>query len=283
MLDIKKVQSKNECNIAGILNELEIVEGTTSDGRDYIRGTATVRVDTQINGKVVESLIPVSMFSMRKKSDGSDNKIFDTIKGYKESLTSLSAADVPAQASRVIINGRSANLTENMWADARTNKIRSTFQISSNFINVARDNEKEEASFEVVGVILNTREEVDSDGDSTGRLIVSVGLVGYNGKMDVVEMYAADNAKAHIESNWNKGDTVTIIGVIKMTQKVTTYTEEVGFGEPIERHRTERCRELIITAGSTSGADEDHSYDADDVKAALAERKARQDKLLEKA
>jgi hypothetical protein len=45
MLNIKQVQSKNECYISGILNELEIVEGKTYDGRDYVRGIAKVRVD----------------------------------------------------------------------------------------------------------------------------------------------------------------------------------------------------------------------------------------------
>lgn len=67
MLDIKKIQSKNECTIVGILNELDIVEGKTSDGRDYIRGTATIRVDQEVKGKQVENLIPVSMFAMRLK------------------------------------------------------------------------------------------------------------------------------------------------------------------------------------------------------------------------
>ena len=51
MLDIKKIQSKNECTIVGILNELDIVEGKASDGRDYIRGTATIRVDQEVKGK----------------------------------------------------------------------------------------------------------------------------------------------------------------------------------------------------------------------------------------
>jgi hypothetical protein len=45
MLNIKERESKNECYISGILNELDIVEGTTSDGRDYVRGTAKIRVD----------------------------------------------------------------------------------------------------------------------------------------------------------------------------------------------------------------------------------------------
>jgi hypothetical protein len=38
MLDITKVESENEVYISGILNELEIIEGSTQDGRGWIRG-----------------------------------------------------------------------------------------------------------------------------------------------------------------------------------------------------------------------------------------------------
>jgi hypothetical protein len=45
MLNIKQSESVNECVICGTLNELDIVEDKTSDGRAYIRGTAKIRVD----------------------------------------------------------------------------------------------------------------------------------------------------------------------------------------------------------------------------------------------
>jgi hypothetical protein len=45
MLDIEKVQCKNVVEICGLLKELDIVEGTTSDGRSYVRGSAKIGVD----------------------------------------------------------------------------------------------------------------------------------------------------------------------------------------------------------------------------------------------
>lgn len=44
-LDIRKVQSKNEVYINGVLKQLKIEPKTTGDGRDYVSGTATIRVD----------------------------------------------------------------------------------------------------------------------------------------------------------------------------------------------------------------------------------------------
>ena len=45
MLDIKKVQSTNSVTIVGVLSELEIEEKTTADGRDYVQGKATIKVE----------------------------------------------------------------------------------------------------------------------------------------------------------------------------------------------------------------------------------------------
>lgn len=50
MLNIKEKQSKNEVYVSGILKELNITPGTTQDGRDYVRSSALVGVEQQING-----------------------------------------------------------------------------------------------------------------------------------------------------------------------------------------------------------------------------------------
>lgn len=181
------------------------------------------------------------------------------------------------------MSGKSCNIVENMWYDQKTGQVRSGFQIACNFLNQKRDSDKEKASFELSGIILGTKPELDKNEEETGRLIINFGLVGYDGRIDVIDLIANDTARAHIESNWEKGDTVNVVGVINVTQKTVTWTEEQGFGEPIERTRTESRRELIITGGSAGGLEESLSYDADDVKASLAERKNRMEKTKEKA
>jgi len=45
MLDPKKVESVNNLTINGLLSELDIREDKTADGREYVRGRATIRVD----------------------------------------------------------------------------------------------------------------------------------------------------------------------------------------------------------------------------------------------
>lgn len=284
MLNIKANQSTNECEICGILNELSVKEGTTKDGREYISGVAKIRVDQEIDGEVVENIIPINMFSMKFKANGDANIFYERIKEYPSLFKAAIDVEDIAQASRVTTSGRYTTISENAWVDKSTQQIRACgFRINSNALNNAKPTEDDRAKFKVTGVVIKTRPELDRNDEETGRLKVNIGIVGYKGKLDVVEMVATDSRRSHIENNWNEGDTVTVAGLINMTYKVIEYEEELGFGEPIINTRTESRHELFITGGSGEGLDDAVSYDNDDVKVALAERKARHEEMKKKA
>lgn len=281
MLDIKKIQSTNKVTIMGTLNELNVEEKVSAEGKEYVQGTASIKVDQEIGGKHVENIIPIRMFSMRLKKDGGKNVVYDSIVKMQEDFTSLAAAETPSQASKVVING--GQLQENMWLDKTTNQLRTAFQISSNFMKKANSEDEERAIFELSGVVGDIKDEIDKDGNETGRLILKFIVVGYLGKADVIQLIAESPTSVnHIRNNWEKGDTVTLTGIVNMSYTVKTWTEEQGFGEPIKRTRTESKRELIITGGSPTGLDEELSYDMDAIKLALDERQVRIDKLSEK-
>lgn len=281
MLNIT-TQSENVCTVAGILNEMNIEEKTDKNGKDYISGTAKIRVDQEIDGKVVESEVPVRMFSYRIKNDGTDNMVYDRIKGYKDNFISASAVDDISKATRVICSGKTCNLKESMWPDRTTGQIRTGFEIDSNFLNLMRDSDSETADFILTGVVLNTREEMNGE-EPTGRLIVSFGVIGYNGQISVLDLIAEDTKRASIESGWNQGDTVKVVGKIVVSNRTVQWKEELGFGEPIIRRRTESRRELIIMGGSPNGFEESRSYDADDIKNSLNNRKKYMEELKNRA
>lgn len=281
MLDIKKVESLNRVTIMGTLNELNVEEKVSSEGKAYVQGSASIKVDQEIGGKAVENVIPVRMFAMRLKKDGGQNPIYDGIVKMREDFISAAAAETPSQVSKVVING--GQIKENMWLDKTTNQLRTSFQISSNFMKKAGADDEEKATFELSGVVGDIRDEQDKDGNDTGRLIVKFVVAGYNGRADVIQLIAENpTAVNHIRNNWEKGDTVNLSGVVNMTYTTKTWMEEQGFGEPIKRTRTESKRELIITGGSPSGLDEELSYDSDAIKLALDERQTRIDALSAK-
>lgn len=290
MLNIKEAQSTNVVEISGILSQLEVEQKKTADGRNYASAKATIKVDQEIGGKMVENEIPVKLFSMELKSDGKVSKIYTGILEMRDKFTSLAALpdDEKDKASKVVIT--SGQLKENIWVDPNSGQVRTGFEIDSNFMNTPRQGAEFEPSarFELSGVIMDTQRETDANQEETGRLKVKVAVVGWTGKdgvtrVDVIDLIAAsDSAVNFIESNWEKGDTVNINGAISFNQSTKVWYEEQGFGEPIKRTKTQTRKELIILGGSPSGLEEEYSYDANDIKAGLAARAARVEEQKEK-
>ena len=281
MLNIEKTQSDNSVYMSGVLNELDITTGTSAEGKDWIRGTAVIKCDQEIDGVPVECLGTVKMFSMRLKKDGDLNKVYDRILGYKEKFISEAAADEDHPASKVTVTGQ---LEENIWIDKSTGKERSTFQISSNFLNEKRESDEDGIKFQLSGVVLNdptNAEEIDKNEEPTGRIRIKFGVIGYGGKINVLDLYASGGAKAHIENSWNKQDTVKVTGKVNVTKKIEQIKEEQGFGDPIIKTRTISTKELIITGGSASGLEEELSYDKESILKALADRKVKIEELIE--
>ena len=281
MLNIVQSESVNSVRVEGILKDLDIAERTTSDGRDYITCKATIKVDQEVNGKMLENEIPIRMFSMRLKKDGAESKIYYNILNYRNQFTSLAATQEgnERQASRVLID--SGRLEENIWIDQSSGEPRTSYQITTNFLkNAQGDNPEDEATFELTGVVLNKTRETDANGDETGRLKVKFAVVRYGGKVDVINLIAESaNAVNFIETNWEDGDTVQVTGAVSINVSKKVYFEEQGFGDPIKRIKTETRHELIILGGSPAGFDESNAYDANEIKSALSDRQARVEQL----
>lgn len=286
MLNIKETQSTNKIDIVGILKELELEEKTTTDGQEIVVGKATIKVDQEISGQLAECEIPVEMYATKLTKEGKESKLYPIVLGYKK-LTSLAACpeDQPQMASKVTVTG--ATLFENVWFDTKSNQARSSYKIRSNFLNPyngSMEDFKPTAKFELSGVILETAPELNKEGTETGRLKVTMAVVNYGGKVDIIPLIAeSPSAVNFISANWNQGDTVKVAGRVKISHRVDRWEEAQGFGDPIIREKTVSCREFIITSGSEAGMDEDHSYDADDIKAGLQERKTRIEQSKTKA
>jgi hypothetical protein len=131
------------------------------------------------------------------------------------------------------------------------------------------------ASFSNVIVVGGLKEETDRNGDLTGRLIVKGILPQWGDRVDVVDyIVASDAAKNHIQTYWQKGDTVRVAGVVNFTSTVETEIVEMGFGEPEIKHRTRSVSELLITKGSQGALDAEFAYDPEVISEALTKRQA---------
>ena len=128
---------------------------------------------------------------------------------------------------------------------------------------------------------MDMHEEMDREGEPTGRLIVKGAVVQYQGKLDVIEFIVeGSDAVNYISRNWEENKTVNVGGRIRVTsQEEKRSASESSWGEELPETSTRMVRELIITRGSDEPFDDDFAYDAAEIKKAFNERKARLEQM----
>lgn len=260
-------QATNKINLAGTLMDVTFGDGKLSDGRPYQRATVTVRVTQTYGGKTETSDIQRSMFATEFTSTGKPNPAWKSINDLKLMKTAQNVGI--DNASHVRCTGDS--LQENNFV-SRNGQLINGWQIRGSFINEAKV--ADVASFVTDIYIMKMTEEVDREGETTGRLIIQGGIVQYGGKLDVVNFIVeAPDTVEYISRNWEPNGTVTVKGRIR----VLSQEEEVqasGWGEDVPDTTTRFVRELIITTGDDECKEEDFAYDPVEIKKAFNERKA---------
>ena len=268
-------QATNKLNIVGKLLDCTFREGTTSTGQKYESANFTVRVTQKVNGVEEVSEIPVSIFASPFTSQNKPHPGYKNIQDMKSWKTVQDVGNTEATVVRMT----NASLQENNFV-TRSGQLISGWQIRTSFVNEG-GKMGEIASFNVDIFILDMHDEVNSDGEPTGRLIVKGGVVQYNGRLDVLEFIVEGNdAVDYISRNWNINDTVNAGGRIRVTSKeVKRSASESSWGEELPETSTQMVRELIITRGSEEAFDEEFAYNPTDIKKAFNERKARIEQL----
>lgn len=260
-------QSTNKLNLAGKLLDVTPGEGKLPDGRPYKRATVTIRVTQTYGGHEETSDIQVGMFATEYTSTGKPNPAWKSLNDLQMMKTAQNVG-IDA-ASHVRLTG--ATLQENNFV-ARNGNLISGWQIRGSFVNEAKV--ADVASFVTDIFIMDMHDEVDRDGDTTGRLVVRGGIVQYGGKLDVVDFIVeSPDTVEYITRNWEVNGTVTVKGRIR----VLSQEEEVqssGWGEDVPDTTTRFVRELIITTGDDTCKEEEFAYDPAEIKKAYNERKA---------
>mgnify|MGYP007013866227 CR=1 FL=1 len=261
------IQAGNKLNLAGTLMDAAFGDGKLSDGRPYKRATVTIRVNQTYGGKSETSDIQVGMFATEFTSTGKQNPAWKSLQDLALMKTAQNVGI--DNASHVRLTG--ATLQENNFV-SRSGQLINGWQIRGSFINEAKV--ADVASFVTDIFIMDMHDEVNRDGDTTGRLIVKGGIVQYGGKLDVVEFIVEQpDTVEYISRNWEVNGTVTVKGRIR----VLSQEEEVqssGWGEDVPDTTTRFVRELIITTGDDECKEEDFAYDPVEIKKAFNERKA---------
>lgn len=273
MKDINK-QAQNTITVVGKLLDVVTGEGQLSDGRHYERATLTIRTTQTYGGREETSEIPVSLFATQYTSTGKQNPAWASMQAIKTLKTAQNVGIDDADTVRV----SSGNLQENNFV-SRNGQLINGWQIRSSFISGSKV--ADVASFICDIFIMDMHDEVDRNGEPTGRLVVKGGLVQYGGKLDVIEFIVEDpNAVDFISRNWEINQTVTVKGRIRVTStEEKSSGNDASWGEDIPETTTRFVRELIITKGDDEGKEEELAYNPADIKNAFNVRKANIEQL----
>ena len=262
-----QVQANNKINLAGKLMDARLGSGTLSDGRPYQRATVTVRVTQTYANKEETSDVQVGMFATEFTSTGKPNPAWKSINDLKLMKTAQNVG-IDA-AANVRMTG--VTLQENNFM-SRTGQLINGWQLRGSFINEA--NVAPIASFNTDIFIMDMHDEINREGDVTGRLVIKGGIVQYAGKLDVVEFIVeAPDTVEYITRNWSENSTVNVRGRIRVLSQEEE-TQSSDWGEDVPDTTTRFVRELIVTTGSDEPVEEDFAYDPVEIKKAFNDRKA---------
>lgn len=268
MKDIN-VQATNKMNLVGKLMNVDFGEGKLSDGREYKRATVTIRVNQPVDGKEEMSEIPVGFFATPYTSTGKQNPAYKSLVELRDLKTAQNVGIDAADQVRIT----SGVLSENNFV-SRSGNLINGFQIRGSFISSAKLSDI--ASFTTEIFIMDMHDEVDKEGDPTGRLVVRGGIVQYGGKLDVLDFVVeAPDKVEFVSRNWEPNTTQLVKGRVRVTShEVSTGGGTGSWGEDLPDTTTTYVRELVITGGEDTAKDEDFSYDPVEIKKAFNQRKA---------
>jgi hypothetical protein len=274
-------QAENRVKIEGILAEIDIKPGSfNKNGQmmESIGGSITVKVTQKISGEEKELAIPVHMFASKLTNKGTPNPAYESIKKIADEYTSIAASENGEEgADRIRITGASIRMNEYYSADGR---LISFPRVNASFVNrISKSECKPEATFTAEFVVANKDEELDRNGERTGRYRMDAIIPQYGGRVDVVPMFAQSKGVIDaVSTYWEVGNTVKANGRLDFSATTETTLEEVDFGEPIEKTRTINRSDLIITGGSQEPLEGEFAFDNAEIQNALAERKLRLEK-----
>jgi len=277
----RNINVQNSVNIVGIsgkILDITVAEGVTrEEKKPYARATVTVRETQTYGGKTETSEIPISFFANQYTKENKINPAFDQI----QQLKNLKTAQMHGIEDADVLTIRRGQLQENNFISRTTGSLINGWQIRSTFYSVG--GKEDTAFFDIEIFIMDMHDEMDKDGDPTGRLIIKGGVVQWGGRLDVLE-FVVENPDSvdYISRNWSINDTVRAQGRVRITS-IEVARPASSWGETIPETSTRAVRELVITDGSDQGLDEDFAFDATDIKKAFQVRKANIEQMMQDA
>lgn len=266
----------NTVFVEGILSEVDVTEKSFArDGKntDAISGTFKVLVEREVNGELDVNEVPFTVFATKYTKAGNINPAYESIEALK-TYTSIAACGSKEDADRVRIS--KGRIQMNAFYSVSGQLINQP-RVSTSFISKVTKDFTPKADFELEFFVSRIEPAIDKDGvEVTPRKLNVTAIVPmYGGKVQEVPLVTTNpNVVNAIERYWEVGKTYRANGRLNFKSEIKEVIQEVDFGEPVKKNVTVSLHEFAITGGSQASIDEDFAFSVDDVRSAMAERKA---------
>ena len=221
----------NKVFIVGELVEVNTQIRTSQTGKEYISGKVVVKCGEN-------NLVEVKVYAFAKTSGGTDSKMFATYSSLERYLH---------QRVQLTCELRDGSMV------AQEGVVRHFNEIYLKFINPARSDMDDSATFEFAGfVVKEIYERTNRDGELIGYRF-EVAQANYNDtNMNVIRFDVDKNDLGIVEaiqSSYAVGSTIEINGTITYLTTVETKTEQVAFGEPVVKTFAKSEKSFRVTGG----------------------------------
>lgn len=258
-------EAQNTVTIAGVLKAINL-EVKEKDGKRAIAGTLEIET-----GENDSQTVRVYVSELTKA--GTENKAWAGMKTVME--TYKSQADYGDEADVVIITGGKIGVNDYKGRDGQ---MKESVQINANFINRARNAEElamREAKASVEMFLTSVTNEVNRDGEDTGRAVVKGLVPVYGGKVIPLTFVVEAGKKAdYVTANYERGNTILAHVKLVNSLEIRKVEQEVDFGEPEIKVYKNFKNEMQLTGGKKYEEENPNAYDVELIKKAMTEREA---------
>lgn len=253
----------------GIVSEKDL-KVVTEEGKTSIKGSVTIKT-SEFN------FIRYNVQVGEKTKEGKDNKAYAGIQTVMDEYKSIAEVG-EEEADKVRVTGD---------LNIYTGQNGVVVGYKSNFFNRIKNPDEFEpkTEFAVEMFISSIVPEVNTEGDETGRVIVSGWVPTYAG-VEPLKLYAEGEVASEVESSFEPGQTVEFYGEMVNSRVETVRDIPVKIGKPRKEVKTTYKNELVINGASEvyeEGVTTEKPYDADTIKAAIQERENKLAEAKEKA
>lgn len=262
-------QSNAKVNVEGIVSEKDL-KVVTEEGKTRIEGSVTIKTSDT-------NFVRFNVRVNEKTNAGAENKTYAGLTTVLNEYKSIAEVGED-EADRVRVSGD---------LNIFTGQNGTSVGYRGNFFNRLKnpDEFNPKAEFSVEAFINSIAPEVNTDGDETGRVIVSAWIPTYNG-IEPIKLIAEGEIANAVDSTFEPGQTVEFYGDV-INNRIEKVTEiPVAIGKPRRKVETSYKNELIINGASEAyeeGVTPEKPYEAETIKAAIQERQNRLEEAKAKA